>query len=87
MGISMTVGIGSPWIWNFTSLSRPFSVAILRVLLGYISIQAQLMFASNRRLVHAFVVVTIVISSIYTLIGGSCSLLFRRSLLTNHFDT
>ncbi len=62
---------------------------ILRDLLGLISIRAHLMFPwslYNSRLVHALVVVMVVMSSIYALIGGSRSPLFRRSPPTTQRD-
>ena len=89
IGFSRIVGSGSLLTWNLSFASWPLTMKILRDLLGLISIHAHLMFPwslSSRRLVHALVVVIVIMSFMYALIGGRCSPLFKSSPPTTHRD-
>ncbi len=82
------------WYWLVIDVKPfnswfPFHIEMLQDFLGLISTQALLMFSwslFDRCLVHAFVVVSVVMSSIYALIGGSHSPFLSHSPPTTHPD-
>lgn len=76
LGFSRTVGLGSLLTWNLSLAILPLTKEMLRDLMGL----------NSRRLVHALVVAIVVMSSVYTLIGGRLSPLFNRSPPTTHRD-
>ncbi len=68
MGFSRMVGIDSPLMQNLSLASWPLTMEMMQDLLSLILICAQLMLSrslSSKCLVHGFVVVMVVISSIY----------------------
>lgn len=86
-GCSDTVSLST--MQNLVSLSTPLTMEMLRDLLGLIFIRDHLMFSCSfpsSYLVDAAVVVSVVMLSMYALIGGRRSPALVRSPPTTHFE-